>query len=113
MIEMNKKYKTRDGRDIRILCIDRPHISHPVVGYTDNGVVYYWTKEGLSVPQPQFAYQKDYDLIEVKEKKRLKGWLEVFDIDVVAFTLQKPEPISRTVAIILIDIEYEEGDGLR
>lgn len=31
MIDMTKKYRTRDGRDVRILCVDRDHARYPVV----------------------------------------------------------------------------------
>ena len=34
MIEMGKKYQTRDGRAVRILCVDGPG-SHPVVGIVE------------------------------------------------------------------------------
>ncbi len=44
MIDMAKKYKTRDGRDVRILCVDGPGES-PVVGFAA-GLLTRWMKCG-------------------------------------------------------------------
>ena len=34
MISMDKKYQTRDGVEVRVLCIDAPHALYPVVFLT-------------------------------------------------------------------------------
>lgn len=36
LIEMHKKYKTRDGRPVRILCVDREDCDYPVVALVTN-----------------------------------------------------------------------------
>jgi hypothetical protein len=66
-IEMGKKY-TSNGKPIRILSVDRPDPSFPVVGMDNNGTIHYFMKDGtacLSGP--------DYALVEVCEPK-LGDW---------------------------------------
>jgi hypothetical protein len=43
-IEMGKKYRTRDGQDVRILCVDAPG-SRPVISLVDNNLCR-WTEDG-------------------------------------------------------------------
>ena len=48
MIEMGKKYQTRDGRAVRILCVDGPNIVWPIVGYIgDSHDISFWTLNGF------------------------------------------------------------------
>lgn len=63
LIQMGKKYKTRDGRDVRILCVDGEMKSHPVVGLID-GQSYQWPADGK-------ASLAGCHLVEVKEKVRI------------------------------------------
>ena len=50
MIEMGKQYQTRDGRAVRILCVDGPHSTYPVVGTIEGeSDIYVWTIDGLYV----------------------------------------------------------------
>lgn len=66
LIEMGKKYKTRDGADVRILTIDRKHPSFPVVALlfsriSKSETTRVYTKYGYA-----FADQRtSSDLIEV------------------------------------------------
>ncbi len=64
-ISMTKKYQTKDGRAVRLLCTDAPG-PRPIVGLvTDGGIpsVYTWSASGLAHASPCGA-----DLVEVKEK---------------------------------------------
>ena len=71
LISMNKKYKTRDGRDVRVLCVDACEGDFPVVAVVDNDI---WqvTKYGM--------FSKigcmENDLIEQQEEKTV--WLEIY-----------------------------------
>lgn len=40
MIELNKTYKDKSGNDVRIICVDRKHQTHPIVGLTFDGASY-------------------------------------------------------------------------
>ena len=74
VISMNKKYKTRVGRDVRILCIDNCNDSKYCVVAIADGNVNTYTIEGL-----YYSYTTDdLDLIEVPEEKEL--WLEVYSV---------------------------------
>ena len=62
-IEMGKKYRTRDGQDVRILCVDGPG-NGPVLGYVLGAAmgVLEWDANGVYVqPGPESAI----DLVEV------------------------------------------------
>ncbi len=61
MIDMTKKYKTRDGRDVRILCVDGPG-PFPVAGFVGD-IVGQWTAEGRYIGTG-FGLECDKDLIE-------------------------------------------------
>ena len=60
---MDKKYKTKDGEPVRILCVDKPG-EYPVVGLIGSSIhVEVWTLQG------QYYEDKPYrhDLVEVSE----------------------------------------------
>lgn len=69
-IEMNKQYQTRDGRAVRLLCVDGPG-DFPVVGIInpegDEHIINCWTWEGAArviaradlVPVPEYRVQDD------------------------------------------------------
>lgn len=61
MIDMSKKYRTRDGRAVRLLCTDIASDTHPVCGVVDCQVMQ-WDKEGRR--RNNFWKSPD-DLIEV------------------------------------------------
>lgn len=68
MISMDKKYRTRDGRDVRVLCVDRENISHPVVALIGSSIESY-TIDG------EFHFlevDSNYDLIEVSPYDHIK-----------------------------------------
>lgn len=67
-IVMDKKYKTKDGRAVRILCVDRMSDSHPVVAVVldteGKERLKYYTAEGKYWSDCQIS---DLDLVEVKK----------------------------------------------
>jgi hypothetical protein len=72
MIELGKKYQTRDGRSVRILCVDGPDEYWPVVGFMgDRTMPDVWDKNGL------FTRREGYesDLIPVLTKH--EGWMPI------------------------------------
>ena len=67
MIDMNKSYKTRDGRAVRVLCVDRNGKDYPVVALVPNDV----GQEMLRAHTGEGRYlgptdKHDYDLIEIQ-----------------------------------------------
>lgn len=112
--EVGKTYKTRDGRDARVICIDRMGQDYPLVvlvmqpyekaenalSYPVNGK---WAKAGVDSP---------LDLIPDKEK--IEGWLRVWRVgnnlrfgDIYATEHQAAHPLIGEAAGA-IKIEYEE-----
>lgn len=69
MIEMGKKYKTRDGRDVRIYAVDanKEFPIHGAIFDGDNG----WQEEAWTADGSYFGSKKasDCDLIEVKPER--------------------------------------------
>ncbi len=64
MISMDKKYKTRSGLKVRLLCIDRKGDECPVIGLVDKDgceSVYSWHSTGVFYT----GHESAYDLIEV------------------------------------------------
>ena len=68
MITMDKQYQTRDGRPVRLLCVDGPTSTHPVIGIYNNKIEC-WTEHG----HYSFLVEHDFDLIEVKQTKTIKS----------------------------------------
>lgn len=67
MVDINKKYQTRDGMSVRLLTMDAKG-TYPVVGLVDVGNAEYarhWTEEGKADFR---GYVKtNYDLVEVEK----------------------------------------------
>ncbi len=71
MISLDKKYKTRDGRDVRVLCVDAGG-PFPVIALVDQQLVYRFAEDGMLGR----GKGHDLDLIEVKPEHR--GWMNVY-----------------------------------
>lgn len=59
MIEMGKKYRTKSGVSVRILCVDRKCAEYPVVVEMENGVI-------MTYPLSGRSNQTMFSLVEVK-----------------------------------------------
>ena len=72
-ITMDGKYQTRDGRKVRLLCVDGPDESSPVIGLVEGETtVDGWTKEGLWYPD---GFCEEWDLVLAPEQYRI--WVVV------------------------------------
>jgi len=72
MIDMDKEYKTRDGRAVRVLCVDRKH-APAVIFLTNESEINCCSSGGESTSGPEC------DLIEVKPS--VVFWVNVKSID--------------------------------
>ena len=73
LISTDKKYKTRDGREARVLCIDNYYgdSDFPVIALVEGETSTYTVAGGF------YSHREDdEDLIEVPEEKEL--WVEIF-----------------------------------
>jgi hypothetical protein len=116
-IDINKKYRTNDGKEVVIYTTDGADKTFPVVGEVrlddSSSIVSKWSVYG----QVHGTYMKAHCLVEVKPRIKRTRWLNIypyenrnvlhgskFDADELA------EP-SR-IACVKIEIDCEEGDGL-
>ena len=116
MIDPSKQYQTRDGRKVRILCVDAKP-PYPVVGIIqdDNELPESWDENGK-------YWQQDYpdghrvDLVEVPEKRRLVGYVNVYENEcsrIYKFRRFADENASKSrIACLELNIEYTVGEGL-
>jgi hypothetical protein len=112
MIDINKKYRTRDGREVRIYAIDGLD-THSVHGamYTIGGwLSYTWRKDG------SFFSDMDYadDLIEVKPRIQRTVWLNVYAREDRPSTKKQADEhaFDTRLACVKVEIDVEEGHGL-
>ena len=105
MIDINKKYRYRNGEEARILCVDRPVNICTVISMADSGAIIHHDSDGRS------GHGLDeYDLIEVKEKSVF--WANVYNEGRVIYPhIDKHEADKQGGAsrIARIRVEYEEG----
>ncbi len=73
MISMNKKYTTRDGRPVRLLCVDCEY-SQPVIGLIENKYCESWNADGRRYGE---RISDSCDLIEAKTKR--SGWINIYE----------------------------------
>lgn len=112
MIEMGKQYKTRDGRDVRLLMIEGTP-DYPVIGAVEEDEGYEpqsWTADGVFVSGSPGS---DFDLIEVKPERTL--WLNVYPTWVgmnMHLTRGDADKYGNYNRIACVPVTYREGDGL-
>lgn len=73
MIDMTKKYRTRDGRDVRILCVDGPG-DYPVIGLVVDRLNT-WRQNGRILGIDE---QRPLDLIEVVVVPDVVVWYAIY-----------------------------------
>ena len=73
LISMDKKYKTRDGKFVRVLCVDNDDEEFPVIA-SIKGVALNFTSTGAFHTIPD--YEHPLDLIEQSQEHSV--WIEVF-----------------------------------
>lgn len=75
LISMDKKYKTRDGRDVRVLCVDNLGLcagSYPVVAIVEGAASVFTATGGFYTE----SVEHELDLVEVVQEYVV--WVEVF-----------------------------------
>lgn len=118
MISMDKKYKTRDGHDVRILCVDYNsiYIGSCVVGTYkvdgDKEFLTTWSAEG----KLWSGRSSGMDLIEVKPRIKREVWINVYPTRAYAHPSKEIADSAYfakdRIACVPITIEYTEGEGL-
>jgi len=119
MIDINKKYQTRDGRKVRIYATDGGAGS-PVMGAvfytTPNGQ--WWWKSARWTEDGRYDYhgrQTETDLIEVRPRHKRTVWLNVYDHCFSYYDNKEDADMfagGRRIACIKVELDFAEGDGL-
>jgi hypothetical protein len=64
-ISMDKKYTTRGGEPVRVLCVDSGDDEYPVIAVGEGGAVYTYTNDGF---HSIIKRNCEYDLVEVADE---------------------------------------------
>ena len=114
MISMDKEYRTRDGRKVRLLCVDGPDDIYPVIGFVEGSIgTYEWCSDGMSC---ESQVENIRDIIESKPRVKKTVWIN-FHVDGVV-TVWDSEGGAReyfpqtTIARTKHEIDVEHGHGL-
>ena len=112
MIDKNKQYRTRDGREVRIYATDgnghKP--IHGAIREGESWVAYTWLYDGVAALDCN-------SLIEVKPRIKREMWVNVYPNgvdDELWFTkaLADQQSLPRRIACVKLTIDCEEGEGL-
>jgi hypothetical protein len=112
MIDINKQYRTRDGREVRIYATDGKGIYpvHGAVKVEDGWIPYTWKEVGVE------GVSNVRDLIEVRPRHKRTVWVNVYGRpdDVTAYNdkWKADQSVSPRIACIKVDLDFEEGEGL-
>lgn len=74
MIDLIKKFKTRNGKEVVLFSDQGPNQYYRFVGYIkDTEVILLWNDNGISLDSPE------YDLIDVKENLVVNAWINIIE----------------------------------
>jgi hypothetical protein len=114
MIDINKKYQTRDGREVRIYATDGnkgEEIHGAFKNLNGKWCSSMWEYNGRN------AYKcSEADLIEVRPRHKRMVWLNVYgrpdDVTAYIDKWKADQSVSPRIACIKVELNFEEGEGL-
>lgn len=118
MIDISKKYRTRDGREVRVLMTDGGDWNCPVIAAYKDRNGYWWplhlTAEGRHSPSGR---EHPLDLIEIKPRIYREVWVNVYAEGRGINAFQSRESADECacagrIACVKVTIDCEEGEGL-
>ena len=109
MIDINKKYRTRIGDEVRIYAVDgnEPRPVHGAFRSQTGWVSCCWQLDGI-----QMFNAGAYDLIEVKPRIKRTLWAQLYPNNVTCFSSEDGAVGQDCLAKIKVEIDAEEGEGL-
>jgi hypothetical protein len=116
-IDINKRYRTNDGKEVVIYTTDGADKAFPVVGEVrlddSISIVSKWSVYG----QVHGTYMKAHCLVEVKPRIKRTIWVNVYSDGIrngAHNTKQQAEHYASSgiVACVKVEIDCEEGEGL-
>ena len=112
MIDKNRIYRTRDGREVRIYATDGVNGRvHGAIKLKRGWTIQSWENDGKWMPKDESIC----DLIEVRPRHKRTVWLNVHpDNEYAAFgeRAEADEVAYERIACIKVDLDFCEGDGL-
>jgi len=125
MIDKNKKYRTRDGREVRIYATDGNSIwaVHGAILVEDGWWAMCWAKDGKFICGGVYdgSPSSASDLVEVKPRIKRTFWVNVYpeSVSLKIMSVSWPskeradnQAMSNRIACVKVEIDCEEGDGL-
>ena len=111
MIDINKQYRTRDGREVRIYATDGRGIYpvHGAVKVEDGWTPYTWKEVGVE------GVSNVNDLIEIRPRHKRTVWVNAYvdNTNSVYGTKERADGDKYLrIACIKVDLDFEEGEGL-
>ena len=112
MIDINKQYRTRDGREVRIYATDGGgrNSVHGSIKEEDGWIFQVWPKSGRYFEDDDEDYR--IDLIEVRPRHKRTVWLHVWNGGTVCATEESYYVPTGRIACIKVELDFAEGDGL-
>lgn len=115
MIDPAKKYRTRDGREVRIYAVDgrEDEEVHGAFLTKDGWVPCGWSKSGLWCE----GGTDNADLIEVRPRIQREVWVNVYPDGLLCYhdSREKADGAGKwcgRIACVKLVIDCEEGEGL-
>ena len=118
MIDINKKYRTRDGREVRIYATDgigQQCVQGAFLSKEGGWSMWLWSKNGLAaICSIGELHMQDMDLVEVKPRIKRTVWLNVYAREDRPTTKKEADELaaSTRLACVKVEIDVEEGHGL-
>jgi hypothetical protein len=113
MIELGKKYQTRDGREVRIYAVDGGGV-YPVHGAIAAGDGT-WSPEGWTDGGSYIGGDGQFDEDLIEAPKVYEGWINV-DRNINAMAFYVDEALAHKYAcpsrIACIHVKFTAGEGL-
>lgn len=119
MIDINKQYRTRNGREVRIYATagSDPHSVYGAFLYDYDGE---WDFTGWKPDGKVFCNGKDasrsIDLIEVKPRITQRVWINVYPDHCLGAYQEKrqadEQAMPHRIGCVQVEIDCEEGEGL-
>ena len=116
MIDINKKYRTRDGREVRIYATDGTDDQsiHGAVKDGNGWTIAAWYSDGVHARSNRNGPR---DLIEVRPRHKRTVWVNVYEGDWDAYTASSKKDADENaadgrIACIKVELDFEEGEGL-
>ena len=114
MIDINKTYRTRDGREVRIYATDADGAKksvHGAVKEKDGWYMLAWSKNGVVS-----NIDRNLDLIEVRPRHKWAVWLNIYGRTSFTSHISREqaevEHDTDRIACIKGEVDFEEGEGL-